>query len=261
MSGECDFSSGSESVSYTFTGQRDDYTELTKTGLRIEKPTGGTPIARRLSFQQNVGDYTGATDVEVWAIAPDQTLDRQGTLTSDGNNGGGESQVLIRFDRIIGAAAHQVPRSARVTNATLTVVAFDPGTTVYVHRILVPWTAAATWNRLAGGLSVDDREASRVRDGFTFGQINMDRQFVQFDVTQTVQAWIDGAANHGWLFVNTGSNGWDFYSSDWHEKELRPRLDVHFVTSAAGNDRAFGPFERAGQPAGQPADKAKAKAN
>ena len=182
------------------------------------------------SFQQGTNDYSGTVDVEVWAIAPNKPLEKQGTLTSDGNNGGGESQVLMRFDEIFGTKAGQIPKFARIKSAKLKVVAFDPGTTVYVHRIFVPWSAAATWDGLAAGLTIDNVEASTVRDGFTFGQINMDRQSVEFDVTQTVQHWADGEQNFGWVFMNTGSNGWDFYSADWHEQDLRPKLTVEFET-------------------------------
>ena len=193
-----------------------------------QKPKPGS-TAGRLTFQQGTDGYRNTVDVEVWAIAPDKPLEKQGTLTSDGNNGGGESQVLMRFDEIFGKTATQIPAHARIVSAKLKVVAFDPGTTVYVHRLFVPWSSAATWNSLAAGITIDNLEASTVRDGFTFGQINMDQQSVEFDVTQTVQHWSDGEANYGWVFVNTGSNGWDFYSADWHEKELRPTLTVEYV--------------------------------
>jgi hypothetical protein len=192
------------------------------------------PSRAEVSFQQGVGGYGGAVDVEIWRIAPDKPLHLQGTMTADANNGGGESQVLMRFGDIFGPSAEQIPPFARIVKAELRVVAFDPGTTVYLHRILVPWNAAATWNSLSEGLSVDDIEASSVRDGFSFGQINMDKQSVEFDVTQTLQAWSDGVANFGWVFVNTGDNGWDFYSSDWIEPELRPQLYVEFEHADTG---------------------------
>ena len=231
IEGETDFSTGAESVSYSFHAIR-----AVEPGSKLSKPS--TPDAsvgtrlRKLSFREGTDDYNGTVDVEVWSIAPDDPLDRQGTLTSDGNNGGGESQVLMKFGGLFGDADHQIPRHANIRNATLTVVAFDPGTTVYVHRMLVPWTAASTWNGLASGISINNREASTVRDGFTFGQINMDRQFVQFDVTGTVQRWSSGEPNCGWVFINTGSNGWDFYSSDWHEVDLRPQLTIEYVENS-----------------------------
>lgn len=245
MQGEVDFSTGTNSSSYDFTAtavhssekptapnaDREQAKEamLTasvsadRTDTAAKRPPSGI-----VHFQQGTDDYSGTVDVEVWAIAPNKPLEKQGTLTSDGNNGGGESQVLMRFDKIFGSKTGQVPRFARIKSAKLKVVAFDPGTTVYIHRIFVPWSAAATWDGLAAGLSIDNVEASTVRDGFTFGQISMDRQSVEFDVTQTVQHWADGEENFGWVFINTGSNGWDFYSADWHEQDLRPKLTIEF---------------------------------
>lgn len=246
MHGEVDFSSGANSRSYDFTATAMHASSLSsKESESVAKSSRSNPAAstseqspvpemdrpslsRMVSFRQGARGYESTVDVEVWGIAPSKPLVKQGTLTSDGNNGGGESQVLMRFDQIFGANESQIPKHARIKSARLKVVAFDPGTTVYVHRILVPWTEATTWNGLAGGLAIDNVEASTVRDGFTFGQISMDRQSVEFDVTQTVQHWADGEDNFGWVFVNTGSNGWDFYSADWHEKELRPALTVEY---------------------------------
>ncbi|MEM9658685.1 MAG: DNRLRE domain-containing protein, partial [Planctomycetota bacterium] len=168
-------------------------------------------------------------------IAPDKPLLRLGTLTADGNNGGGESQVLMKFGDIFGEGKRQTPFGSRILSAKLTIVAFDPGSTVYLHRLLVPWSSGATWNALASGVSVDNVEASTVRDGFSFGQINMDKQSVEFDVTQTLQKWSDGEKNHGWVFVNTGDNGWDVYSSDWIEAPLRPKLTIEYEAKRAAS--------------------------
>jgi hypothetical protein len=198
-------------------------------GLDASEPTA---TAKR-RYQHGIRDYRAALDLEVWEVAPTKVLEKQGTMTSDADNGGGESQVLLRFDKIIGRGPDQVPPKVRIVSAKLTVTAFDPGNTVHLHRVLVPWSASSTWNSLSAGLSADDLEATRLRDGFTFGHIVMDKQSVEFDVTGAVQSWVNGAPNFGWVFINSGSNGWDFYSSDWHEVELRPFLEVEFEPKLA----------------------------
>lgn len=187
----------------------------------------------RVTFQHGVGGYQGAIDTELWEVAPTKVLEKQGTMTSDADNGGGESQVLLRFDKIIGTGAGQIPAKARILSARLTVVAFDPGSTVYMHRVLVPWAGSSTWNSMSAGVSADDVEATKLRDGFTFGDIVMDKQAVEFDVAGAVQAWVNGERNYGWVFINTGGNGWDFYSSNWHELDLRPQLVVEFEGPAS----------------------------
>ncbi|WP_197531198.1 DNRLRE domain-containing protein [Posidoniimonas corsicana] len=241
--GEVDFQSGGGGRSYEFEATRLDAAPAAP--AVTTPPKQPQPVAvRRVAFRQGEQGYSGAIDTEIWGIAPSKSLDRQGTMTSDSNNGGGESQVLMRFGGVIGDGEHQVPAGSRVRSAKLTVVVFDPGTTVFLHRVLAPWDESATWDRMSGGLRADDLEASTLRDGFSFGEINMDRQLVEFDVTATAQRWADGEPNYGWVFINTGGNGWDFYSSDWVERDIRPRLEIEFEprgraadTPVAGLDR------------------------
>jgi len=121
-----------------------------------------------------------------------------------------------------------VPKGSRIRKATLIVTAFDPGTTVNLHRMLVPWSKAATWNNLVAGVSADGQEASRHKESFTFGKITANKQTVRFEVTDSVQAWSSGKPNYGWVFLNTGGNGWDFYSSEYQEEDSRPGLEVEF---------------------------------
>jgi len=94
--------------------------------------------------------------------------------------------------------------------------------------MLVPFEKAATWDSLISGVSADDFEASRHKDGFTFGKIAASSSGAIFDVTDTVQAWVNGQANYGWAFLNTGGNGWDFYASEFDKIEQRPKLVVRF---------------------------------
>jgi hypothetical protein len=141
--------------------------------------------------------------------------------------------VLIRFDGIIGKEPHQVPPRAAVVSAKLLVSAFDQGDTVNLHRMLVPFGDAPTWNSLVSAVSADGLEASRHKDSFTFGKIAANSSEISFDVTDTVQDWVGGAANHGWVFLNTGGNGWDFYTSDFDKVAQRPKLVVEFLPPAA----------------------------
>jgi hypothetical protein len=187
----------------------------------------GDPARQTVTFQEGVNGYSGAVDLEVWAVAPNTCLNGNINASSDANNDGGESQVLMRFDDIISAKEGRIPSKATIHSATLVVSAFDEGTTVHLHRMLVPWKATATWNSLVAGVTADGLEASKQKDGFTFGKISASTSAISFDVTDTVQAWANGAANHGWVFINTGGNGWDFYTSEFDAKQ-RPKLVVEF---------------------------------
>ena len=184
------------------------------------------PANRNLTFQQGVNGYTGTVDTEIWALATTTILSANPNASSDANNDGGESQVLLRFEKIIGDQPDQIPPKSRVRSAKLLVSAFDQGDTVNLHRMLVPFEASATWNSLVSGVSCDGLEASRHKDSFTFGKIAANSSEIVFDVTDTVQTWVNGDANHGWVFINTGGNGWDFYTSEFESQSQRPKLVV-----------------------------------
>jgi hypothetical protein len=192
----------------------------------------GEPVKsakQTVSFQQGVNEYAGTVDLEIWAVSPNTCLEGNINASSDADNDGGESQVVMRFDDIIGTSPGKLPPNAAVHSATLVVSAFDEGTTVHLHRMLVPFKKTSTWNSLVGGVTADGKEASRQKDGFTFGKIAASTSAIPFDVTDTVQAWANGTANHGWVFVNTGGNGWDFYTSEFDDVKQRPKLVVEFA--------------------------------
>lgn len=184
----------------------------------------------KISFQNGVDRYAGTVDTEIWALAPTTFLESNPNASSDADNDGGESQVLIRFDNIIGNGPKQVPKGTRIVSARMFVSAFDQGTTVNLHRMLVPFSPSATWNSMVDGVSADGCEASRHKDSFTFGKIAANSSMIVFDVTDTVQAWASGQANHGWVFINTAGNGWDFYASEFEDIKQRPQLVIEYET-------------------------------
>lgn len=191
-----------------------------------------TVDTRKVEFQQGVAGYDKSVDTEIWALAPNTILESNPNASSDANNDGGESQVLLRFDEIFGDAKSQVPLGSRIVAARLEVSAFDQGSTVHLHRMLVPFPASATWNSLVAGVSADGLEASRHKDSLTFGKIAANTSTVYFDVTDTVQRWSGGKPNYGWVFINTGGNGWDFYVSEYDDVKQRPKLVIEFEPKA-----------------------------
>lgn len=199
----------------------------------VALPADPTPVGsgqkRTVTFREGVNSNTGTVDLEIWAVSPNTCLNGNTNASSDANNDGGESQVLMRFDGIIGDKPGQIPPKSAIHSATLVIGAFDEGTTVHLHRMLVPWKATATWNSLVGGVTADGLEASKQKDGFTFGKISASTSAIPFEVTDTVQAWANGKPNHGWVFINTGGNGWDFYTSEFEDVKQRPKLVVEFT--------------------------------
>jgi hypothetical protein len=195
-------------------------------------PPTGTGEKKTVAFQNGVNGYAGTVDLEIWAVAPHTCLNGNPNASSDADNDGGESQVLMRFENIIGTGPGQVPPGSAVHSATLIVPAFDEGSTVHLHRMLVPWKATATWASLVGGVTADGLEASKQKDGFTFGKIAASTSAIPFDATDAVQGWANGKPNHGWVFINTAGNGWDFYTSEFEDVKQRPKLVVEFTPPA-----------------------------
>lgn len=207
-----------------------------------------------IEFQQGVNGYRGAVDTEIWALAPTTILDSNPNASSDANNDGGESQVLLRFDSIIGSESGKIPRNCRIVSAKLLVSAFDQGNTVNLHRMLVPFSKTATWDSVVDGVSADDLEASRHKDSFTFGKIAANTSTVVFDVSDTVQWWVNGHANHGWVFLNTGGNGWDFYTSEFDDYKQRPKLIVEYEKTSVAKkvDSSIQPIQSPSSEGTQP---------
>ncbi|MCX7409817.1 MAG: DNRLRE domain-containing protein [Planctomycetales bacterium] len=203
---------------------------------------GAEPVKRvAVSFQQGVDEYSGTIDTEVWALAVNTILESNPNATSDADNDGGESQVLIRFDDILGTEQKQIPPGATIHSAKLLVSAFDQGSTVNLHRMLVPFDRSATWNSLVSAVSADGLEASRHKDSFTFGKIAANSTEIVFEVTDTMQTWVNGEKNHGWVFINTGGNGWDFYTSEFDNIAQRPKLVIEFTPPKTSTQSANTP--------------------
>ncbi len=186
----------------------------------------GEPVD--VAFQQGSRGYRSACELELWAVAPNTCLEGNPNASADSNNDGGESQILLRFHDIVGDEPGQIPPNSAILEARLIISAFDEGTTVHLHRMLVSWDGAATWNSTVAGITADDSEAASQKDGFTFGKISASTSAIGFDVVDAVQAWVNGSPNHGWVFINTGGNGWDFYTSEQEVAEKRPRLEVRY---------------------------------
>lgn len=197
--------------------------------LLEEQPASVSAKVEIRSFRDGENGYNGTVDSEIWALAPTTILESNPNASTDSDNDGGESQVVLRFDGIVGDQPSQIPRFAALKSAKLHVSAFDQGSTVNLHRMLVPFDESVTWGSLVSGVSADGMEASRHKDSFTFGKIAANSSEIVFDVTDTVQQWVNGEANHGWVFLNTGGNGWDFYASEFDDIKQRPRLVVEFL--------------------------------
>ncbi len=199
--------------------------------LTVEIDTSIVP-PQTVSFQQGADSYTEASDTMLHGAYPTTSYSTATTITADASDGGPSSQVLVRFNNIIGAAIGQIPPGAIVQTATLRLRSLDSGTGGQLHAMKTAWTDASTWNTLDSGVQADDVEASSVADdGITTNSPGVD---VDLDVAATVQAWIDGTlANNGWVVLPRSgtTDGWDIASAEYGTVDYRPELTVTFIVS------------------------------
>lgn len=181
----------------------------------------GAAQAATFSFQNEVNGYSATADTELREAAPNTALGAATGMTVDTDNisdGGGESQILMRFDNIFGTGAGQINRMTEaVTSARLELSVFDEGDNFELYTMLVSWNAAAvTWNDFGNGVSANGIEADTnvVAEATSNGNAVFNG-LLTIDVTSSLQAWADETLdNNGWAFLPLGDGGVSVYASE-----------------------------------------------
>ena len=148
-------------------------------------------------------------------------------------------QALVRFDDIIGSLPGQVPAGSMILDATLTMTVVDAGDwSGFVSRLLGDWDASTiTWDNamLNGntlpGLQRDGIEATA--DVLT-APVYAGLGTIDVDVTDIVQAWVDGAGNYGVFFEGVGSDLLGMASADGRSTPPEPLLAVEYEVPEPG---------------------------
>ncbi len=209
----------------------------------------------------SVRDDTGAVlENDILPVIGDSTIQQVGTNHGDetslavGNSSGDDpARTAIVFD------LSAIPADAQIIKAEAFFYAYtrydeNPGSVapidrnIAAHRVLLPWAenlvdAADTgidstpWGTLRVGIDDADAEAASLDQTLiTSGDTTFPVGWTSWDVTDAVQAWVDGAPNYGLLLrsVNEGDDGFDirFFSSEYGVIARRPYLRVTYN----GND-------------------------
>lgn len=177
------------------------------------------------------GSYAGTQDTRLGDGSAGGTLPglpRGNDALTFCDGDGDHDQSLLRFDGLVGTGAGAIPPGTRIQRALLTLTtegdssqSADGGR---LHRMLVPWNEQSTWHLLGGGVQLGS-EALLAHDADARGLVTS-KGTTSFDVTASVQSWIDGAPNHGWVFVANGSDGWGFRTAEHDGIAERPMLCV-----------------------------------
>lgn len=214
--------------------------------------------ALRLTQYQEAGDYgygsyTGAGDIALsqvghaTAYPAGRTPAPQEGLLIDWPDGGtpNESQVLLRFDNLIGTNYWQVPSNAIIVSAELLLHINNTGDGGKLYRMLIPWDATNdTWDSLGDGIQADDIEARSVYEsqlGVEDGSGATGIGTVSVGVTPDVQAWANGQTNYGWAILGwpLQTDGTGFTPSEYSVVTERPRLRVLWLLPNGESSASF----------------------
>ena len=201
-----------------------------------------------VTFRDGVGGYD-ATEDRTLSENPSGNLsgDFNDYYFLDGNptSGSPDTQGLIRFDNIIGAGPGQIPSGAYILDASLTLTTApgefngnsQTGGPYGVARLLQPFSLTSQYTDFGPqGPQVDagsiDRPVGNYGD--TDGNDIEQGEVVSAFAAPIVQAWADGADNHG-VTVQSGpegtTNGWAIAtSSNQVDVNQRPQLSVTYTT-------------------------------
>jgi len=170
--------------------------------------------------------FQNSVDTMIRSAAAGASYPINAIITADtSDESGGVSQVLLRFDDIIGTAG-QIPPGAIINSATLRLRSLDTGGGGSLYAMLRAWSDTSTWNSLINGVQPGVDASSAPDDGITANSPGD----VDLDVTGTVQSWADGTmANNGWAVLAGTSDGWDIASAEHGTADYHPELIVTFV--------------------------------
>jgi hypothetical protein len=198
------------------------------------------------TFRYGVNGYTNAVDTFIQTTTPTNSYASTVTMFSDwmaSTNADDNTQVLFRFDNIIGSSSNQIPAGATVQAAMLDLASVGGqamGDGGQFFPLLQPWDpATTTWNSWTNGIQNDGIDAA-VAATAVAGNVTLSPQFQggfhSFDLTPDVQNWVRGTSpNYGWCILPwfNGTDGWSVNSAEATIERERPQLRVYYVANSS----------------------------
>ncbi|MFH1744022.1 MAG: DNRLRE domain-containing protein, partial [bacterium] len=221
------------------------------TPTRIASPTPLSLGAGRMVFQRGVSPgvgYMGVADVVITSLWATNTQLGRWEFLSTFRDDQERHRILIRFD------LSALPDSALVQRAVLSLYTFDheyddSDQTVTLHRLTAPWAEGtgdfefpddtyipdgATW-------TLADASTPWTQAGGDFNTAVISEMVIpafaqagwtEFDATNLVGDWISRATPNYGLMIRSQDAEWSghrFYSSEYENASLRPKLTVDYV--------------------------------
>ena len=198
----------------------------------VSAPAGLASATLYIGGPPLTASFSGPIQIEDAQIAADSPAAPDGSGASINIDGlTPHAHVLMKFPTLIGNGAGRVPAAAMINSAALDVNCTNAGNVLRLYRLTQDWVEdEATWNSRAAGVAWAsagaEGAASNAGVALTGDCTATGRRLI--DVTRFVQEWSDGAPNFGMVFVDSGTDGVDFSSS---ESSLSPILTVVYKAS------------------------------
>jgi len=197
--------------------------------LALAAPAAATTI----SFQNGVDGYTGA-DNESYSFDGTTNQDQIRVDLPNAEQPEG-SYAWVIFDGIFGDGA--VPEGALILTATLEGFVRNPFIVADMTRALDdianrPYGPGADVLS-AGGIFWDNKQVNPTFHADCGNLVQCDPPVaIAWDVTDIVEAWVDGATNFGFLLLPETTNGGKLFATDDPDPALRPRLVIEYSSGA-----------------------------
>jgi hypothetical protein len=138
-----------------------------------------------------------------------------------------QQMALVQFTDIIGNGPYQLRSHEQVLLAKLRYYVdtnystFATGDPASLHEVSIPWEASeTTWNTFSGsqGLNEDEYRVPAVGTApgrpSNWTQATNPSAWLEVDVTASINRWLRGTSNNGWIFIPTGGDGVQMRSCD-----------------------------------------------
>jgi hypothetical protein len=193
-----------------------------------------------LELQNGLNSYTGCTDTFIDSSTPTTANGSATSLVADLDFSSYPTisrtrQTLIKYD------LSSIPSSATVIGAYMNIYINTEGKMIAFHKMLTSWDGSSTYNSLSAGVGLDNVDAvstpeaaigvataSQGIDGYVGSiRVNLD--------PSTIQGWVSGGANHGYVIVNqladSSGDGVQLSSSEAATQSQRPKLTISYISA------------------------------
>lgn len=201
-------------------------------------PPPPPPPTPDFKFQQGINGYAGTEDKEIRSSGGDSSNGQFTEISVDGDDGSPglqPNQALIRFSDVVGNGPGQLGPTDDVAQAKLVLEVNNPGSGFTVYQMIAGWDEDTTWADFTDGVQPDGVEADPAVIAVFGSDVNAENVPVgtlEIDITDLIKDYQAGLIDDVDLVLipfTNGTNGIDFYSSEYADLSARPAIEIFLV--------------------------------